>query len=136
MPSLLGVNCTYNESIKTSEFGKCCYIVDLDHKAIIRKISSSFSDKKEDFDKSQNILSFFDSVFAQKKITSKFLKNIVSKLFKDLNEIVNTIKSEKNETNVKEINFFNMNDKIKLHNKEIQETFLQNSGNFSNEEDF
>ncbi len=174
MPSLLGVNCTYNESIKTSEFGKCCYIVDLDHKAIIRKVSSSFSDRleKEDFDKSQNILSFFDSVFAEKKITSKFLKDNVSKLYKDLNEIVNTIKLEKNEINVKEINFFNMNDKIKLHNKEIQEAFydfylsilmifyqdncinntydkivkdidgshkrlnfLQNSGNFSNEEE-
>jgi hypothetical protein len=69
-------------------------------------------------------LSFFDSVFAEKKITSKFLKDIVSKLFKDLTEIVNAIKLEKNETNFKEINFFNMNDKIKLYNKKFKKHFM------------
>ena len=125
MSSLLGVNCTFNESIKHTEFSKCCYIVDLDNKKLTKKVSNSNEDKieRDEFKKIDKLMSYLDDIMNPKKtVSSKFLSNIVSKLYRELNNIFEK-NNEKKDSNLKFAGYLKTNQKIKENNRAIQEAF-------------
>ena len=125
MSSLLGVNCTFNESIKHTEFSKCCYVVDLDNKKLTKKVSGSSEDKieKEEFRSIEKLMNYLDEIMNPKKtVSSKFLSNIVSKLYRELNNIFEK-NNDKKDSNLKFTTYLNTNQKIKENNRAIQEAF-------------
>ena len=75
MVSLLGVNATYNESINTFAFGNYHYIVDIDNKKLHYKESLNISfDEREDINKLNQLVSYIETIFREKNVNSKFLK--------------------------------------------------------------
>ena len=75
MVSLLGVNATYNESINTFAFGNYHYIVDIDNKKLHFKESLNISfDEREDINKLNQLVSYIETIFREKNVNSKFLK--------------------------------------------------------------
>ena len=130
MTSLLGVNCTYNDSIKMNESRKCCYIVDIDNKKLIKRISDAIEDRQEkkEFLQTERLIQYIDDIMNSKKnVPSMFLAKIIKTLHKKLNEIYNnekTDKYDKNDPNIgKFTTFFKTSKKIKEINKEIQMAF-------------
>ena len=130
MTSLLGVNCTYNDSIKMNESRKCCYIVDIDNKKLIKRISDAIEDRqdKKEFLETEKLIQYIDDILNErKKITSMFLAKIILKLNNELNDIYNREKNErydKNDPNIgKFTTYFKINKKIKDTNKKIQMAF-------------
>ena len=130
MTSLLGVNCTYNDSIKMNESRKCCYIVDIDNKKLIKRISDAIEKKQKvkEFLQTERLIQYIDDIMNSKKnVPSMFLAKIIKTLHKKLNEIYNnekTDKYDKNDPNIgKFTTFFKTSKKIKEINKEIQMAF-------------
>ena len=125
MSSLLGVNCTYNESIRYSEFSKCCYIVDLDNKKLVKKYSNHAEDKMEfeEFKNIDKLMTYLDDIMNPKKtVSSKFLSNIISKLYRELNNIFEK-NLDKKDSNPKFTTYLKTSPKIKENNRAIQEAF-------------
>ena len=130
MTSLLGVNCTYNDNIKMNDSRKCCYIVDIDNKKLIKRISDAIEDRQEknEFLQTERLIQYIDDIMNPKKnVPSMFLAKIIKTLNKKLNEIYNnekTDKCDKNDPNIgKFTTFFKTSKKIKEINKEIQMAF-------------
>ncbi len=130
MTSLLGVNCTYNDSIKMNESRKCCYIVDIDNKKFVKRISDAIEDRqdKKEFLQTERLIQYIDDIMnPRKNVPSMFLAKIIKTLNKKLNEIYNNEKTEKydkNDPNIgKFTTFFKTSKKIKEINKEIQMAF-------------
>ena len=92
MSSLLGVNCTYDQSIDTSAFSNYCYIIDIDNKKIIFKESFDLSkEEKEDSKKLNNLINYIDNILKEKTIDSYMLKKPLHKL---KNRIINFLEEK------------------------------------------
>ena len=119
MTSLLGVNCSYEDSINTFAFGSYHYIVDIENKKIIYKESNNIdADTKKDVEKLIKLKAYFQSIIKDKNVESLFLKKNIDQLKKDVDNILK--EEQVNQRNRREINFFTGE---KGKNKLIQECF-------------
>ena len=127
MVSLIGINCTYNDEIDTSPFGQYHYIVDIDNKKIILKQALDLSDNDDihEYESLTNFQSFIQSLIKEKdkNIENSFLKVFVTRLKKNLENLLNKIPDFTLSPKNKYVNFFKMSKEIMDINRKIQEIF-------------
>ena len=127
MVSLIGINCTYNDEIDTSPFGQYHYIVDIDNKKIILKQALDLSDNDDihEYESLTNFQSFIQSLIKEKdkNIENSFLKVFVTRLKKNLENLLNKIPDFTLSPKNKYVNFFKMSKEIMDTNRKIQEIF-------------
>ena len=127
MTSLLGVNCTYNDDIDTSSFGKIHYIVDIDNKKIIFKqaLELSEDDDIHEYESLSNLQIFIQNIIKEKEksIDNSFLREYIGKLKRYLENILNKNPDFTPNPKNKYVNFFKMSKEIMDTNKKIQEVF-------------
>ena len=122
MPSLLGVNSSYDDSIDTFYFGKYHFIIDIDNKKMFMKESLDLSvDEKEEVDNLNNLQIYIQNIIKEKNVESYFLKNFVVKLKKGLESILS--KELEHNQKTKTFNIYKTSKNINLTNKKIQEIF-------------
>ena len=122
MPSLLGVNCTFDPSIDTSAFANYHFVIDLDNKKIIYKESVNiFIEDKEESNKLNNLYYYIDNIFREKNVDSNVIKKPLLKL---KNRIENLLyeKIPGFTTNPKKnfVNFFKTEKNPKIQNINIK----------------
>lgn len=126
MASLLGIPCTYNDSINTFGFSQAHYIVDLENKKMFLRVSGDMdTEDKKELKRICNLQDYIDMILRDKKVQSFFLKKFVSILYKDLEALLkegnpNFTTNPKNYKNPK---FFEWNEEIYKRNRKIQEIF-------------
>ena len=127
MVSLIGINCTYNDEIDTSPFGKYHYIVDIDNKKVIFKQALDLSDNDEirEYESLINFQSFIQNLIKEKdkNIENSFLKVYVARLKKYLENLLNKTPDFTLSPKNKYVNFFKMSKEIMDTNRKIQEFF-------------
>ena len=74
MVCLLGVNCTYEPSINTSDFASNHYIVDIDNKKLIYKESNDVSIDEDDGTKLVNFVNYIENILKEKNVNSNIVK--------------------------------------------------------------
>ena len=74
MVCLLGVNCTYEPSINTSDFASNHYIVDIDNKKLIYKESNDVSIDEDDGTKLVNFVNYVENILKEKNVNSNIVK--------------------------------------------------------------
>ena len=132
MVSLLGVNCTYTDDIKTFAFGKYHYIVDIDNKRIfLKKAGFLDEDELEDFNNLTDLNIYIQSIIREKdkNIDSIFLKPFIERLKKYLDLILTLDPNYNPNQKNKYVNFFKCSKEILEKNKKIQELFYDFSLN-------
>ena len=123
MDSLLGVNCSYDETINTSPFGSYYFIVDLDNKKIILKYGVLDKEEEEDVKDLMKIQEFIQNSIKDKALDSAFLKNYIKQLKTNLENILTKDVTYTPYPKNKYVNFFKVSEKIIEKNKKIQESF-------------
>ena len=124
MLCLLGVNCTYEESIDTSAFADYHYVVDIDNKKLLFKESLNISiDGKEDSLKLTNLVDYIENIFKDRNSSSNILKKPLIKLKNNLENYL----SEKMQgfSPYPKKNFVNFFKKEKIHKNSINIKILE-----------
>ena len=118
--TFIGINTNYNHDLDLSYFKNLNYIVDIDYKKPLIKITNNNNDIKEKEDLNK-LLEYIKKSIKKKEDKSKFLSNHLRILIAKLTNIIENyneyIKNEKNVTN----SFFYIDKEIIQKNKEIQE---------------
>lgn len=128
--SLYGVNCTYDENVKTTVKLSNYFIIDLDHQKVIYKTRYTSpklieGTKNGPTGYSYYVLEkFINKVFKEKNGIkgARFLDKFIKRLITDLERIISDYEKKKPEKN-KKIDFFTMSNTIYKTNKLIQESF-------------
>ena len=124
MACLLGVNALYDDSIDTFCFGRYHYIVDIDNKKIFLKESLDLSnDEKEEVDNLNNLQIYIQNIIKEKNVESYFLRNLIIKLKKGLDNILAKEFEHYSNQKIKTFNIYKTSKSINLTNKRIQELF-------------
>ena len=82
-PSLLGINCSYNEEFDTSAFGNYHFIVDIDNKTMeFKQADQLVGEEIKEFDDLQNLYDYIQNVNREKEKNNdnSFLRIIFGKL--------------------------------------------------------
>ena len=127
MVSLLGVNCTYNDDIDSSPFGKYHFIVDIDNKKMIFKEAGELSEDDEinEVQILSNFQNYIQNIIKDKDKNNdnSFLKDFIIRLRKTLEFILTKNAEFSNSPKNKYVNFFKMSNEIMETNRKIQEIF-------------
>ena len=127
MVSLIGVNCSYSEEIRTSPFGKYHYIVDIDNKKMFLKQASRMLDEDEieEYTKLSNLNTYIENIIREKdkNIDSLFLKPFIERLKKYLDLILTSDPNYNPNQKNKYVNFFKCSKEILEKNRKIQVLF-------------
>jgi hypothetical protein len=126
--TMLGINCTYDERIKTGKVLDAHFIVDIDNKAVIYRYENTLDD---DGLKTELLHKYVKKIINGGGGTpSTFLGKDIRHLIKELDiiskQVVYTrtsIYSILSTSSYGTLKFFESNDKIKILNKNIQEVF-------------
>ena len=125
--NVLGVNCSYSEEINVDTFGERRFIVDLDKKSII--FSHNQTNNQITLDESkkvQKLFMYFKDILKRKNVQSKYLKELINSLQKDIDNLfMQFAKENSNNNNKNKVSnsFFEWNEEIHERNKKIQECF-------------
>ena len=130
--AMMGVNCSYNQIIDSSKVVDSKFIVDLDNKNFFFK----YTECEDDDDiKTNSLLNYIRKILKDYNVPSHFLAKHIKNLVKELEIISKQVLNnncsssyyQSNYTtgsnNIDNVNFFEMNEKIRILNKNIQETF-------------
>lgn len=127
--SMVGINCTYNESIKTYDIYNTHFVVDLDKKNVSIKYNPTdykMQNSKKEIEKLKKLKEYIRQIDKKNTKESVFLKGFCKSLTEKLQELakiipqvnVHSLKSSK------DISFFNQDNKThKTYSKEFQEIF-------------
>jgi hypothetical protein len=128
--AMMGVNCTYNNTIDSCKVVDSHFIVDLDNKNFFFK----FNENNEENVQTTTLLNYIRKILKDYSVPSYFLAKNIKNLLKELEIISKQVihghgahyvqnQNQNSNTSSDNINFFEMNDKIRILNKNIQETF-------------
>ena len=125
-PSLLGINCTYNEEFDTSAFGNYHFIVDIDDKTMeFKQADELVGEEIKEFDDLQNLYDYIQNVKKKKKKNNdnSFLRIIFGKLKIYLEYLLSKKPEFTSNPKNKYVCFNKTSKEIAELNKRIQEIF-------------